>query len=422
MDVEDVEEWVVWVKLKAFDAQSMVFEEDRTVGVVLEENPSSLWEVTENTIERKCGVIAPQQSSLAYVCRILFSEEAGIFSGGIFSARLLIAFTASVCLDIHYGGLFFNRGNNQAVWGDACNKKAMHGCPGVKKASVMKTFTCPIGNGGSSCVGKTCDIGLIMWTPKSESLSAPVRFSATLLFLPYEFPLLVASSRKPRYLSSHAVPRRFPEILTVVSEVDDIRQDCGVLVEVTTSVMDYDSCKEDWGNGYGSNEMPTKGVDGNLHGSSIREVILFCFNMSLNDPSLLMALKAQIQIGGTPQVNTFQVTFHYQRAYRVQNHSLDILVSGQDNAGDALLIDVDSNATPTCTYVPRKLSRDELVKLLPEKWITIYEQIHQAPVRSTSAPEFVRHENGLVEIKFSSSQSKSDNVFPTWIHMIIPTD
>nr|GEU46858.1 hypothetical protein [Tanacetum cinerariifolium] len=109
-------------------------------------------------------------------------------------------------------------------------------------------------------------------------------------------------------------------------------------------------------------------------------------------------------------------------AYRVQNHSLDILVPGQDNAGDALLIDVDSNATPTCTYVPRQLSRDELVKLLPEKWITNYEQIHQAPVRSTSAPEFVRHENGLVEIKFSSLQSKSDNVFPIGIHMITPTD
>ncbi|GJS28656.1 putative zinc finger, CCHC-type containing protein [Tanacetum coccineum] len=146
------------------------------------------------------------------------------------------------------------------------------------------------------------------------------------------------------------------------------------------------------------------------------------FNMPLNDPSLLTALKAQIQIGGTPQVNTFQATFHYQMAYRVQNHSLDILVPGQDNAGDALMIDVDSNATPTCTYVPRQLSREELVKLLPEKWITNYEQIHQAPVRSTSAPEFVRHENGLVEIKFSSSQPKSDNVFPTGIHMITPTD
>nr|GEU83962.1 putative zinc finger, CCHC-type [Tanacetum cinerariifolium] len=146
------------------------------------------------------------------------------------------------------------------------------------------------------------------------------------------------------------------------------------------------------------------------------------FNMPLNDPSLLTALKAHIQIGGTPQVNTFQATFHFQMASRVQNHSLDILVPGQDNAGDALLIDVDSNVTPTYTYVPRQLSQDELVKLLPEKWITNYEQIHQALVRLTSALEFARHENSLVEIKFSSSKPKSDNVFPTGIHMITPTD
>ncbi|GJZ87949.1 hypothetical protein Tco_0659731, partial [Tanacetum coccineum] len=73
--------------------------------------------------------------------------------------------------------------------------------------------------------------------------------------------------------------------------------------------------------------------------------------MPLNDPSLLTTLKAQIKIGGTPQVNTFQATFHYQMAYRVQNHSLDILVPGQDNAGDALLIDVDSNATPTWIHM-----------------------------------------------------------------------
>ncbi|GKD47174.1 hypothetical protein Tco_1271819 [Tanacetum coccineum] len=43
-----------------------------------------------------------------------------------------------------------------------------------------------------------------------QANEAPVRCSASLLFLSYEFPLLAESSRKPRYLSSHAVPRRFP--------------------------------------------------------------------------------------------------------------------------------------------------------------------------------------------------------------------
>ncbi|KAJ9550757.1 hypothetical protein OSB04_014802 [Centaurea solstitialis] len=134
------------------------------------------------------------------------------------------------------------------------------------------------------------------------------------------------------------------------------------------------------------------------------------FNMPLNDPSIHTALKAQIQIGGTPQVNTFQATFHYQMAYRVQNHSLDIMVPDQEHAGDALFVDVNSSATPTCTYVPRQLSREELLKLLPEKWITNYEQIHQAPVQTTTAPDFIRHENGQVEVRFSQEKR---NVFPT---------
>ncbi|GJS11054.1 putative reverse transcriptase domain-containing protein [Tanacetum coccineum] len=78
------------------EAQSKI----RIGRVGVEEDPSSLWEATENTIENKV---------------ILFSAEAGIFNGGIFSARHLIAFTASVCLDVHCGGFFFNMGNNKAV-------------------------------------------------------------------------------------------------------------------------------------------------------------------------------------------------------------------------------------------------------------------------------------------------------------------
>ncbi|KAF5791447.1 putative transcription factor interactor and regulator CCHC(Zn) family [Helianthus annuus] len=144
------------------------------------------------------------------------------------------------------------------------------------------------------------------------------------------------------------------------------------------------------------------------------------FNMPLNDPSLLTALKAQIQIGGTPQVNTFQATFHYQMAYRVQNHSLDIMVPGsQDNSGDALLIDIDSNATPTCTYVPKQLSREELTKLLPEKWITNYEQIHQAPVQTTTTPDFVRHQDGQVEVRFARQDRRE--IFST-ISMLQPAE
>ncbi|MFS7995614.1 hypothetical protein Hanom_Chr12g01119991 [Helianthus anomalus] len=114
--------------------------------------------------------------------------------------------------------------------------------------------------------------------------------------------------------------------------------------------------------------------------------------MPLNDPSLLTALKAQIQISGTPHVKTFQATFRYQITYRVQNHSLDIMVLGsRDISSDAPLIDIDYSATPTCTYVPKQLSKEELTKLLPEKWITNYEQIQQAPVQTITTPVFFRH-------------------------------
>nr|KAJ0205782.1 hypothetical protein LSAT_V11C500244030 [Lactuca sativa] len=70
--------------------------------------------------------------------------------------------------------------------------------------------------------------------------------------------------------------------------------------------------------------------------------------------------------------------------------------SSQAISGDALFLDVDLSVTPTCTYVPRKLSREELVKLLPDKWITNYEQIHQAPVQSTTTLDFFHHQNGQV--------------------------
>ncbi|GKA69217.1 putative zinc finger, CCHC-type containing protein, partial [Tanacetum coccineum] len=77
--------------------------------------------------------------------------------------------------------------------------------------------------------------------------------------------------------------------------------------------------------------------------------------MPLNDPSLFTALKAQIHIGGTPQVNTFQATFHYQMAYRVQNHSLVILDSSQDNAGDALIcLDEAAKIDDDCKDLPKK--------------------------------------------------------------------
>ncbi|KAI3742416.1 hypothetical protein L1987_60097 [Smallanthus sonchifolius] len=86
-------------------------------------------------------------------------------------------------------------------------------------------------------------------------------------------------------------------------------------------------------------------------------------------------------------------------------------------SGDVLLIDIDANAIPTCTYFPKQLSREELLKHLPEKWITNFKQIHQAPVQTTTAPDFVRHQDGLVEVKFKKQDRR--DVFST-MFMIQP--
>ncbi|KAL8233836.1 hypothetical protein R6Q59_019936 [Mikania micrantha] len=129
--------------------------------------------------------------------------------------------------------------------------------------------------------------------------------------------------------------------------------------------------------------------------------------MPLNDPSLLTALKAQIQIGGLLRWHTVSKSFVRYNG------------SWTRNTRDALLLDIDSNATPTCTYVPKQLSREELIKLLLEKWITKYQQIHQTPVQTTTTPEFVLHQNGLVEFKFSPQDRQG--IFPAF-NMIQPLE
>nr|GEZ30808.1 putative zinc finger, CCHC-type [Tanacetum cinerariifolium] len=104
----------------------------------------------------------------------------------------------------------------------------------------------------------------------------------------------------------------------------------------------------------------------------------------------------------------------------------------------------ETSLDPGRPFLPWKVN----VNLIAAKWICVYPCAKQwqgrsdgsdketkcstwdadnwavagyASVRSTSAPELVRHDNGLVEIKFSSSQPRSVNVFPTGIHIITLT-
>ncbi|WMV32894.1 hypothetical protein MTR67_026279 [Solanum verrucosum] len=102
------------------------------------------------------------------------------------------------------------------------------------------------------------------------------------------------------------------------------------------------------------------------------------FNMSLQDPYLTKALKIQVKILGAPQArDSIHAIFHYQLAWRVQNHAIDLsLPSGQD----ALFLNVDAtNGTTQCIQILRHINREELVKFLPDTWVTKYEKLRVHP-------------------------------------------
>ena len=90
---------------------------------------------------------------------------------------------------------------------------------------------------------------------------------------------------------------------------------------------------------------------------------------------------------------------------------------------DALLIQVDSGLTPMCTFVPRQLTRDQMISLFPKSWITKYKALHQVvqPIQSNN-PFFIRKENGEVKTRFlkASLEKKDVTVFPTQMAMLQP--
>ncbi|KAL2486357.1 hypothetical protein Adt_31113 [Abeliophyllum distichum] len=118
------------------------------------------------------------------------------------------------------------------------------------------------------------------------------------------------------------------------------------------------------------------------------------FNMPIADLQLLSALKFQIQIvGAVPTGITYGATLHYQMVYRIQNH-------------------------PSCIYVPKQIPRNELLKLIPDTWLTSYVQHHQnsknaQPIQSTTH-HFRRNSKGQDEIMFKREPTqKKPPCFPT---------
>ncbi|KAG7578924.1 Viral movement protein [Arabidopsis thaliana x Arabidopsis arenosa] len=91
------------------------------------------------------------------------------------------------------------------------------------------------------------------------------------------------------------------------------------------------------------------------------------FNVALEDPQIYQNMQIQLQITGAPQIgNTYAATLHHQMVYRVQNHAMDL--SLPRDTEDALLIQLESQHSPSCIHIRRQIPREELVKLLPESW------------------------------------------------------
>ncbi|KAH0652687.1 hypothetical protein KY289_030365 [Solanum tuberosum] len=115
-----------------------------------------------------------------------------------------------------------------------------------------------------------------------------------------------------------------------------------------------------------------------LNAETVFVTIFPNFNMSLHDPYLTEALKIQVQIIGAPQArDAIQANLHYLLAWRVQNAAMDLsLPAGQHS----LFLNIDAtNGTTQCTQIPRKIPRKELVKVLPDAWVTKYEKLRVHP-------------------------------------------
>ena len=130
------------------------------------------------------------------------------------------------------------------------------------------------------------------------------------------------------------------------------------------------------------------------------------FNMSLSDVHCSKALKVQLQIVGADlNPGSIAATLHYQMVWRIQDHALDLAIP---TTTDALLLTVDSQNTPHCINIPRQISRDDLIKLLPDSWVTSYESLNkkETPVVST---ESTMHDNsdGTTTIRFKSPATPS---------------
>ncbi|KAK9032912.1 hypothetical protein V6N11_017954 [Hibiscus sabdariffa] len=160
-------------------------------------------------------------------------------------------------------------------------------------------------------------------------------------------------------------------------------------------------------------------VEATMNNGLVMVTLFPNFTMALEDPNLMDALKVHIHIVGAQQVESSIIaTLHYQIVYRVQDHAFRL---GRCGSNDSFLITVNTQEQPHCVHIPRQIPRDELIQLLPERWVTSYDQIHaiKQPIRSTNT-KIISKGDGTSEIRFDHSHLKDSPtplVFPTQMMM-----
>ncbi|KAK8999792.1 hypothetical protein V6N11_065288 [Hibiscus sabdariffa] len=161
-------------------------------------------------------------------------------------------------------------------------------------------------------------------------------------------------------------------------------------------------------------------VEATMNNGLIMVTLFPNFTMALADPNLMEALKVQIHIVGAPQVaDSIIATLHYQFAYRIQDHAFKLTGCG---TGNSLFLSVHTKEEPHCTHIPRQIPRKDLIKLLPDRWVTNYEKLHEGrqPIQSTNGI-IISKEDGTSEIRFDHSHLKNQptpSIFPTQMMML----
>ncbi|OMO87788.1 hypothetical protein CCACVL1_08766 [Corchorus capsularis] len=148
-------------------------------------------------------------------------------------------------------------------------------------------------------------------------------------------------------------------------------------------------------------------VETSLNAGTVFVTLFPNFNMALEDPTLPLVLKVQVQIAGAQMVeNAREATLHYQMCYRIHDHAMDLAIPKEPET--PLLKFNSHEGVTTCLHMPKKISRPELLKLMPTSWVNNYKKHMgiQKTVKSTD-PRLIKNKDGSVTIKFDHDETEA---------------